>query len=90
MLFRVRRDDFIWNGIRYMKGEILDIPENHDRIRPLVEQSHVLEYANVDMPEEAQGTPVGTVQEREIIVVHNPSLATTDPRGPAVTILNEP
>jgi len=58
MLFRVRRDNFIWEERQYSKGEFVDIPDGNPRIRAMVEQSRVIEYANVEKPTEPQGTPV--------------------------------
>jgi hypothetical protein len=57
MLFRVRKA-LIWDGKQYEPGEMVEIQEGNPRIRPLVEQSHHLEYANRDKPSEVQGTPI--------------------------------
>ena len=84
MLFRVKRDGFTWGGKIYDQGEILDIEDGHPRVRALIEQSHILEYANCDMPEEPQGRLVESLPQERI--VHNPSLATTDPRAPQATL----
>jgi hypothetical protein len=79
MLFRVKRDGFTWQGMVYAQGEILEIDENHERIPALVNQSHIIEYANCEMPDELQGTLVGTPKiVREVIHAQsNPSKVST-------------
>lgn len=58
MTFRVRKDNFVWDGVKYNQGDIVDIPDGNPRIRAMVEQSRVIEYANVEMPGEKQGISV--------------------------------
>ena len=61
MWFRVRRDGFTWEGRKYSQGELVHIDENHPRIQVLIEQSHILEYANCDTPVEPQGVLISGV-----------------------------
>ena len=58
MLFRVRKE-ITWAGTVYQQGDFVEITEGHPRLRAMLEQSHHLEYANRDAPEEPQGIPVG-------------------------------
>ena len=59
MLFRVRKE-LTWDGVHYDPGEMVEIEENHPRLRTILEQSHHVEYANRDKPEEPQGIQVIT------------------------------
>ncbi len=62
MLFRARKP-IVWAGKSYDVGDLIEIEEGHPRIRAMVEQSHHIEYANVEIPSKPQGTPVSIIRE---------------------------
>lgn len=43
MKFRVLKT-FDWDGRHYTRGMVIDIPEGHPRLRPLLEQSRHITY----------------------------------------------
>ena len=47
--FRARKE-FFWDGVELKKGDLVEIDEGHPRLRAILEQSHHVEYANVDAP----------------------------------------
>jgi len=63
MLFRVRKA-LVWDGVTYKSGECVEIEEGNPRIRPMLEQSHHIEYANrdTDATVSIPKTPVVTFQ----------------------------
>lgn len=64
MLFRVRRDNWNWEGRTYNVGEIVEISDDNPRIRPMIEQSRVIEYESGPKPENMpQGVPIGMSRE---------------------------
>ena len=62
MFFRVKKE-FLWDGRKYQKGNIVSIPEGNPRIEGLVMAGFICYDACEPSPDEQQGIPIEEVEK---------------------------